>query len=109
MPENFDALLGLSVRRFTDRVALTWDGGRLTWRGLDSRVAALASRLAARGVGAGDRLALVIGNSPDFVVALLAGWRLGATVAPLDPLLKDDERVAILADLSPAAVLDAGA
>src|SRR5215831_909403 len=66
---------------------------------------AFAGTLAARGVKPGDRIALTIGNHWAFAVALLAGWKLGATVAPLDALLKDDERSAILADLAPAAVV----
>jgi long-chain acyl-CoA synthetase len=104
---DFPHLLAAGTGRLPDRPALTWTDGTLSWRNLDDPAAVLAGHLAARGVGPGDRLALVIGNTPEFVVALLAGWRLGATVAPLDPLLKDDERAAILADLSPAAVLDA--
>ena len=90
-----------------ERPTLTWDGGSLTWRELNSRADGVAARLAARGVVPGDRLALTIGNTPEFLVALLAGWQLGVTVAPLDTLLKEDERATILGDLSPAAVLDA--
>src|SRR5262249_58447092 len=37
---------------------------------------------------------------------LLAGCRWGASGAPLEPLLKEDEGAAILADLAPAAVVD---
>jgi long-chain acyl-CoA synthetase len=54
----------------------------------------------------GDRLALALGNRWTFAVALLAGWKLGATVAPLDVLLKAEERDDILRDLSPARVVD---
>ena len=107
MTEDFRQLLAASAGGFADRPALTWSDGTLGWDDLDTRAAVLAGHLTGRGVGPSDRLALVIGNTPEFVVALLAGWRLGATVAPLDPLLKDDERAAILADLSPVAVLDA--
>ena len=64
--------------------------------------------LATRGVKAGDRVALAIGNSWAFAVALLAGWKLGATVAPLDPLLKSEERADILADLGPAILVGEG-
>ncbi|MGH7355741.1 MAG: class I adenylate-forming enzyme family protein [Candidatus Rokuibacteriota bacterium] len=107
MTEDFRRLLAATAERFADRMALVSNEGRLTRRDLDLRADTVVARLAARGLAPGDRLALTIGNTPEFVVALLAGWRCGATVAPLDPLLKDDERAAILADLSPAAVLDA--
>ena len=39
-------------------------------------------------------------------MALLAGWKLGATVVPLDPRLTSEERRAILADLAPALMLE---
>jgi long-chain acyl-CoA synthetase len=49
---------------------------------------------------------VAIGNRWQLVVAVLGGLKAGATVAPLDPLLKMDERREILADLAPAAVLE---
>jgi len=104
--DNFARRLEATSRRIPDKPALVWDGGALTFGELDRRSRALADRLAGRGVKAGDRLALTIGNHWAFAVALLAGFKLGATVAPLEPLLKEDERAAILADLAPAALVD---
>ncbi len=43
------------------------------------------------GVGAGDKLAVDLPNWPEWVVAFLAGARLGATVVPLDPGLSFHE------------------
>jgi len=103
--DNFARRLEATARRIPDTPALVWDGGGLTFGELDRRAGAFAGTLAARGVKPGDRIALTIGNHWAFAVALLAGWKLGATVAPLDALLKDDERSAILADLAPAAVV----
>ena len=105
MADNFARRLEATARRIPDTPALVWDGGGLTFGELDRRAGAFAGTLAARGVKPGDRIALTIGNHWAFAVALLAGWKLGATVAPLDALLKDDERSAILADLAPAAVV----
>jgi long-chain acyl-CoA synthetase len=104
--DNFARRLEATSRRIPDKPALVWEGGALTFGELDRRAAALAGRYAGRGVKAGDRIALAIGNHWTFAVALLAGWKLGATVAPLEPLLKEDERAAILADLAPAALVD---
>jgi long-chain acyl-CoA synthetase len=104
--ENFARRLEATSRRALDKPALVWDDGALTFGELDRRATASAETLAARGVKAGDRLALSIGNHWAFAVALVAGWKLGATVAPLDPLLKDEERAGILADLAPAAVVE---
>ena len=106
MAANFGALLEASARRTPDAPALVWDGGALSHVALHARAAALARALAARGVTAGDRLALAIGNRWPFAVALLAGWKLGATVVPLDMLLKPDERAAILRDLAPVLTME---
>ncbi|MGH7343485.1 MAG: class I adenylate-forming enzyme family protein, partial [Candidatus Rokuibacteriota bacterium] len=101
MAENFARRLEDSSRRAPEKPALVWDGGALTFGELDRRASAFAAALAALGVKAGDSIALTIGNDWTFAVALIAGWKLGAAVAPLDTLLKDEERADIVADLAP--------
>ena len=51
----------------------------------------MAASLAGLGVGPGDKLAVDLPNWPEWVVAFLAGARLGATVVPLDPGLSFHE------------------
>ncbi len=103
---NFAAHLEATARTQPERTALVWDGGTLTYRDLDARAGGLARSLTGRGLRAGDRVALVIPNRWQLVVAVLGGLKAGVTVAPLDPLLKPEERAEILADLEPALVLD---
>jgi long-chain acyl-CoA synthetase len=105
---NFAALVDAVAGRRPRHVALRWDGGTMTYGDLAARVAGFAEHLAARGVRPGQRVAISIPNGLDFVVALLGGLAAGVTVAPLDVLLKDDERDAIVADLDPALVVEAG-
>jgi long-chain acyl-CoA synthetase len=100
------ALLEASARAHAGRAALEWDGGVLSYAELDARACALARALGARGVQAGDRVAIAIPNRWQLVVAVLGALKAGATVAPLDPLLTTDERAAIIADLAPRVVLD---
>jgi long-chain acyl-CoA synthetase len=100
------ALLAAAARAHAERAALRWDGGALTYAELDARACALARELDTRGVRPGDRVAIVIANRWQFVVAVLGALKAGATVAPLDPLLTSDERAAIEADLGPRLVLD---
>ena len=100
------ALLEASARTHAGRVALAWDGGTLDYAELDGRAGALARELHARGVQPGDRVAVAIPNRWQFVVAVLGALKAGATVAPLDPRLKRDERAAILADLAPRLVVE---
>ncbi len=105
MPDTVVALFEATARRRPDQVALRWDGGALTYRRLEQRAGGFARALHHQGVRAGDRVALIIGNRWPFVVALLGALKLGATVAPLDPRLTDDERKTIVDDLAPAAVV----
>ncbi len=60
----------------------------LTWTELDREARALAEALRARGVGAGDRVALLLQNVPQFAIGALATWRLGGVVLPLNPMLR---------------------
>jgi len=106
-PGNFAGLLAAAARRRPDHPALVWDGGALSWRELEARAAGTARRLAGQGVGAGDVVALFLPNTWGFAAALWAGLALGATVAPLNPLLAADERERILGHLGPKAVVDA--
>jgi long-chain acyl-CoA synthetase len=66
---------------------------------------ALAVALAARGVGRGDRIALFLQNVPQFVIAMLAAWKLGAVAVPVNPMLKERELRYVLADSGAKALI----
>lgn len=80
---------------------------RLDYAGLAAAVGALARRLAAH-VRPGDRVAIVLQNSLDLVVALYAVHALRAQVAALNPRYGVPELAALLADAAPAAVIHDG-
>jgi O-succinylbenzoic acid--CoA ligase len=77
-----------------DRPALLTTGGSLTYAELEARARAVAGGLAARGVGAGDRVALALAPGEEFVAALHGCLLLGATVVPIDLRLGAAERAA---------------
>lgn len=68
---------------------------------LDALTGGLAAALAKRGVTAGVRVALMSSNRPEFVAALRAIWRLGATVVLLSPAWRRDEAEHALALTTP--------
>lgn len=70
-----------------DAVFVVDRGARWTWRQVAAQVDALAAALAERGLGPGSRLGLDLPNRLEWVVAALAGARLGLTLVPLDPAL----------------------
>ena len=71
---------------------------RLTYQQLDAEVASLAAALAGRGVAAGDRVALLLGNRTEFVTLLLAILRLGAIAVPMGVRLQTPEIAYVLND-----------
>jgi fatty-acyl-CoA synthase len=58
---------------------------------VDARVSSLAAALAELGLGNGDRIAIILPNRPEWIVALLACAKLGATVVPVNPRLNYHE------------------
>ncbi|MET9451448.1 amino acid adenylation domain-containing protein [Streptomyces cinerochromogenes] len=82
--ERLDALLTRAARTYPDRPALA-DGDRVwTYRELDEAVGRLAAGLASHGVRPGDRIGVLVPRSAEAVLAIHAGLRAGAVVAPLD-------------------------
>ena len=100
------AALTEAARTRPDEDALFEADRVLTWRGLARRAGGVGRRLAADGIGPGDRVAIVLPNGWRFAVALLGALGTGATVTPLNPLLSADERARTLADLAPHVTLD---
>jgi acyl-CoA synthetase (AMP-forming)/AMP-acid ligase II len=85
-----------------ERVALVFEDEEYSYGRLDALAAGLAATLAARGVGAGDRVALMSANRPEWVVAVRAIWRLGASVVLFSPAWKLAETEHALTITQPA-------
>jgi long-chain acyl-CoA synthetase len=83
-PRSYHALLEAAVARNPDGEALVCGDERLTYAQLDIEVGRVATGLAARDVGKGDRVAMLLGNRIEFVVVMLAAARLGAIWVPMN-------------------------
>ena len=106
MQENFICAVESNARRLGAKTALLCGEDKLTWSELDAFAAGFARDLASQGVVAGDRVAMLLPNGVEFVVAFLAILKLGATPAPLNPLVKEEEVAAFKADLRPKVSID---
>ncbi|MFD9572296.1 AMP-binding protein [Streptomyces sp. NPDC059982] len=93
-----------AVARAPQHPALAYFDGRTGYAEADALSDSLAGHLAARGVRRGDRVAVMLQNTPHFVLAVLAAWKAGAVVVPLNPMYKSAEAGHALRD-SGAAVL----
>src|SRR3984885_6240005 len=83
-PKSVHEMLANAVARRSDGLALICGEERLSYSELDALVGEAAGGLRAAGVGKGDRVAMVLGNSIEFVVVLFALARLGAVSVPLN-------------------------
>lgn len=79
-------MLDTSVRRYSRSTALEFFGATLSYRQLGDQVARVAGGLKRLGVRRGDRVALILPNCPQHVVAFYAVLRLGAVVVEHNPL-----------------------
>jgi len=88
-------------------VELGRDGGRREWRfgEVSERAARLAGTLASLGVGRGDVVMTLIGNRPEWVVAMVACFRLGAVALPCTEQLRARDLRLRLEAARPAVVL----
>ncbi|MFI1831672.1 long-chain fatty acid--CoA ligase [Streptomyces olivaceoviridis] len=90
-PGTVPALLARSAAAYPDRPALRLDADELTFAELDDLSSRAAARLRALGTAPGDRVAVLLPNSPVFAVLYYGILRAGAIVVPLNPLLKAGE------------------
>ena len=86
MPESrtVPALLREQASRFGDRDALVGGSQRYTYAELLERVRAFAKGLSAMGIGPGNRVAILMGNKPEWIIADLAICSLGAVMVAVN-------------------------
>lgn len=104
-PRSVQALLDGALARQPDGAAVVCGEARLTWRQLAQQAGALAAGLAGQGIGRGDRVALLLGNRIEFVVATFALARLAAVVVPMSIRSQQPEVVYALENCGAAGVL----
>jgi long-chain acyl-CoA synthetase len=85
--------------------ALIFADTRISYAELNAQIELAANGLAARGVAKGDRIALLVPNIPEFIVAYYAILRLGAIVVPINVLFKAEEITYVLQDSEANALI----
>jgi len=80
-----------AARDHPHQPALLFKGATTTYGELERLSDACAAAFASLGIRRGDRIALLMPNCPQFVIAELAAWKIGAIVAPLNPTYTDRE------------------
>jgi fatty-acyl-CoA synthase len=81
-----------------DATYLRFEGRSITWSQLYDRVNAIAAAMRGRGIGAGQRVAIMMTNRPEFLETMFAAHALGAIAVPINFRLAPDEITFVLAD-----------
>jgi long-chain acyl-CoA synthetase len=98
-------MLEASARKHPETPALGWFGRKISYAALLREVERCSAALAGMGVGQGDRVALIMPNCPQYVIAFYATARLGAMVVGNNPLYTTREMEHQLRDCSPSVVV----
>ena len=88
---NLATNLESAAARHPDREAVVFRERRLTYREVEAEAGRVANGLAAAGVRAGDHVALVCPNRPEFIAAYFGVLKLGAVVVCVSALLRARE------------------
>jgi malonyl-CoA/methylmalonyl-CoA synthetase len=102
---NLNELFGASLQGRADERGLEWQDHAATFGEIDAWTNRIARELTARGLVAGDRLAIYLPNRPEYIALVLACFKAGVIVVPINILYKEREAAHILQDAAPRAVV----
>ncbi|OBC15821.1 non-ribosomal peptide synthetase [Mycobacterium sp. 852013-50091_SCH5140682] len=105
-PGGFHTALTTAAAQRPEAIALSWDGGELSYRQLEEAADRLAAGLHRRGVRDETPVPIRLRRSPEYVVAMLAVLKAGGLIVPLDPTMPDERVAEILRQTGATLVVD---
>ncbi|TKD68728.1 fatty acid--CoA ligase family protein [Pseudalkalibacillus hwajinpoensis] len=88
---NLSEQLRQTAVTYPDKLAYIFDHQAVTYENLDHKVSTFAANLSSEGIQKGDHVALILGNSPEFLIGYYGALRAGAVVIPINPIYTPDE------------------
>jgi len=85
--DNFDE----TTEKWKDKTAIIFYGRKMTYRELRDQVDRFATALHDLGIRKGDKVALLLLNSPQFIIAYMGALKAGATLTAISPLYVSPE------------------
>src|SRR6185503_4864148 len=106
-PRSIPELLQQRVAATPDKIFLVSeaDNRQYFYKEFEAAVHRTARMLAARGVGKGDVVSLLLPNSVEYVIAYFACWQIGALAGPINSLLKSQEIAYVISNSEAKALL----
>jgi len=89
--KTVDELFNESTEQWRDKTAIIFYGKKIGFKELRDKVDRLAAALAGLGVEKGDRVALLLLNSPEHIIAYFAVQKIGAVITPISPVYVSSE------------------
>lgn len=102
---NLSEQLSITAMEHPNKTAFIFQDKETSYMELEGAVRKFAYRLEQLGYKKGDHLALVVGNSPYYVIGMYGALRLGAVVVPINPLYTAHEMTYILKNGDVKAVI----
>jgi long-chain acyl-CoA synthetase len=98
-------ILSITAVQRPEKIATQFLGAELTFLDLKRRSDALAASLAAMGIGKGDRVAIMLPNCPQYIIAAFGILRLGAVIVNVNPSYTEREFLVIAGDSTPRVLI----
>lgn len=105
---NLLARLGELSQQSPEKPAIVYNEERFTYGQLWRNVLGFASGLRQLGLTAGDRVLVMLGNSPEFVISYYGIIAAGGIIVPVNPIYTAQEVGIIAKDADPFAVVTSG-
>ncbi|MGB9802639.1 AMP-binding protein [Desulfofundulus sp.] len=81
----------MHAQKYPEREAINFYGYRISYAELERMASSFAASLWELGVRKGDRVCFFMQNCPQYIIAILATWRIGAVAVTANPMFKEDE------------------
>src|SRR5512136_1115597 len=94
-----------SYRRFPEKCALVYGKARLSYKNIYRKACAFSHFLIDRKIRKGDRIIIVLENSPEYVIAYYGILMAGGVVVSLSTQLKSDSIAPLLDELEPSSAI----
>ncbi|MFC1952437.1 class I adenylate-forming enzyme family protein [Chloroflexota bacterium] len=102
---SLKAILEIAAKHYGDKTAIVLGDRRLSYAELDEASNKVANALTKIGVGRGDRVAMLLPNSLEFVVICFGITKIGAVAVPLDTKYKFGELASLFDDSQPRVLV----
>lgn len=102
---NLKLMLDETVKKYGKKTAVAMGDSRLSYVQLDEASNKMANALVDMGVGKGDRVVMLLFNSPEFVITYLGVVKMGGIAVPLDTKYKLAELASLFDDCQPRVMV----